>query len=85
MVTIPSNPKGQRGGSGRVPRRFPIFDKWAGVAEFTILDPIVTEKVFEDHVKAAGLIVGISRFRPENGGSNGRFRATRFEWEDFQI
>jgi hypothetical protein len=25
--------------------------------------------------------VGVGRFRPENGGLNGRFRATHFDWQ----
>jgi hypothetical protein len=85
MVTVSSNPSGQRGGGKRVPRRFPVFDKWHGVAEFTVIDDIVTREVFEHHVKAAGVVVGIGRFRPENGGMNGRFRAVRFEWEDVEF
>jgi hypothetical protein len=84
-VTIYANLDGRRGGSKRGPRTFPQFDKWHGVAEFTIIDDIITPEVFEHHVKAAGMIVGIGRFRPENGGTNGRFRATKFEWQEFNI
>jgi hypothetical protein len=85
MVIIPANADGRRGSGTRVKRRFPEFAKWAGEAEFTITDDIITREIFEDHVKAAGMIVGIGRFRPENGGKNGRFRATKFEWQDIKL
>lgn len=84
-VQISANSDGQRGSGKRVPRRFPQMPKWAGVAEFTILDDVITREVFERHVRAAGIVVGIGRFRPEKGGTNGRFRATKFEWEDVSL
>jgi hypothetical protein len=31
------------------------------------------------------MIVGIGRFRPENGGTNGRFRVVKIEWEDLVV
>jgi hypothetical protein len=68
-----------------VPRIFPQFPKWQGVASFTILDDIISEAVFEQHVKAAGLLIGIGRFRPGNGGTNGRFRITQFKWENISL
>lgn len=83
--TISANADGVRGSGKRVPRTFPEFVAWHGVAEFTILDDIITESVFEQHVKSAGVIVGIGRFRPEKGGTNGRFRVKRFEWSNLQL
>lgn len=84
-VKISAHSTGKRGAGSRVPRRFPSFDKWHGIANFTILDDVITREVFERHVRAAGMIVGIGRFRVENGGTNGRFRPTRFEWEELKI
>jgi hypothetical protein len=84
-VSINAHANGKRGSGSRVPRRFPSMPKWHGVAEFTIIDDVITREVFERHVKAAGVIVGIGRFRPENGGTNGRFRAVKFEWEDVNL
>jgi hypothetical protein len=84
-IRISANADGVRGSGKRVPRRFPTIPKWAGIAEFTILDDLITREVFEQHVKAAGIVVGIGRFRAEKGGTNGRFRATQFEWEDVQF
>jgi hypothetical protein len=84
-VTINAHSTGKPGSGSRVPRTFPIFAKWHGVAEFTILDDIIGEEVFERHVRASGMIVGIGRFRPENRGTHGRFRATKFEWGKLEI
>lgn len=85
MVPISANSNGMRGSGKRVKRRFPQFDKWHGVAEFTITDDVITPDIFEQHVKAAGMIVGIGRFRPANGGTNGRFRVAKFEWAEISF
>ena len=82
---INAHSTGKRGSGSRVLRRFPNFEKWHGEVKFTILDDVITPEIFERHVKAAGMIVGIGRFRPENGGTNGRFRATEFKWKEFKI
>ena len=84
ITKIWADSKGKRGASGgsRVQRRYPEFKKWHGVAEFTIVDDIITAEVFETHLKSAGIIVGIGRFRPEMGGNYGRFRVTKVEWQD---
>jgi len=84
-VKIQANADGVRGSGKRVPRRFPSFDKWHGVFNFLITDDIITREVFETTIKAGGVIVGIGRFRAVNGGTNGRFKCTKFEWEDFTL
>jgi hypothetical protein len=84
-VLINAHANGKRGSGSRVLRRFPEMPKWKGVAEFTILDDVITRDVFERHIRAAGQLVGIGRYRPENGGTNGRFRVTKCEWEDIQF
>lgn len=85
MVKISANADGRRGSGTRVPRRFPEFGKWHGIAEFTIVDDIITQDIFEHHVRTAGMIVGIGRYRPENGGKNGRFLVRKFEWQDVKL
>jgi hypothetical protein len=85
LVLINANANGVRGSGTRVPRRFPVFDKWHAVAEFTIVDDIITAPVFEHHLKSAGMLVGIGRFRPSNGGSNGRFSVVKFEWQEMAL
>lgn len=85
MQKISANSDGRRGSGKRVPKRFPEFPKYHGVADFTIVDDIITPSAFEHHFNVAGLIVGLGRFRPQNGGTYGRFRATNFEWQDFHL
>lgn len=81
-VTIPSNPQGKRGGEGRVPRRFPVIPVWKSVFDIWILDHVITKAVFADVGEISGMFVGLGRFRPQNGGTNGRFKLTGLEWED---
>jgi hypothetical protein len=85
MVKINANSNGKRGSGSRVKRRYPVFPIWHGVVEFTIVDDIITQPVFEDTLKKSGMIVGIGRYRPANGGVNGRFRVTKFEWQDLNV
>ena len=46
------------------------------------MDDTVTPEVFERHFREAGRFIGVGRFRPEKGGLNGRFQATKFSWQD---
>jgi len=85
MVMINANSDGVRGSGKRVKRRFPVFDKWHGVAEFTVVDDIITAEVFEHTLRSGGMIVGLGRGRPANAGSNGRFRVTKFEWQELKV
>ena len=78
--TINANADGVRGSGKRVKRTFPVVPSWKGVAEFVILDDTITPEVFERTLQTAGQIVGVGRFRPENGGLNGRFKPTEFVW-----
>ena len=84
-VTIQANADGVRGSGKRVPRSFPVFPNWEAEFSFVITDDIITPEVFEDTIKAAGVIVGLGRFRAEKGGVNGRFTVTKIEWEDFRV
>lgn len=81
-VTISANSDGVRGSGKRVNRTFPQVPNWKGTAVFAILDDTVTAKVFERHLAEAGRFIGVGRFRPENGGLNGRFRPVKFEYQD---
>jgi hypothetical protein len=81
-ITISANADGKRGSGKRVDRTFPQWPSWKATARFAILDITVTDPVFERHLTEAGRFVGIGRFRPENGGLNGRFRPTAFRWSD---
>jgi hypothetical protein len=85
MLAIWANADGVRGSGKRVRRRFPQFPKYHGTVLATVVDDILTAEIFETHFKAAGIVVGVGRFRPEKGGTNGRFRVTKTEWEDVQL
>lgn len=79
------SPKGLRGGSSRVWKRYPMLFGWKGVAELIIVDDLLTPEIVDHHAKAGGIIVGLGRFRPENGGTNGRFHVDKFEVEELTV
>ena len=80
-ITIQAHAQGSRTDGKRVPRTFPMIYDWSGEARFLITDDTITPEVFEETLIAAGRGVGIGRFRPENGGLNGRFECVKFEWK----
>jgi hypothetical protein len=82
-IVISANVNGRRGQGARVPRRFPMISTgWQLKTDVVILDPIVVESVFRDMVETAGMYIGLGRFRPENGGNNGRFTLKELVWID---
>jgi len=81
-ISIWANSDGVRGSGKRVKRIFPQIDQWETVANFLILDDTITKEVFEETLIAAGRGVGVGRFRPENGGMNGRFSCLDFQWSE---
>ena len=81
-ITISANADGVRGSGKRVPRKFPIIPEWSASFDVLILDPIVTEEVFREMLTMSGMFIGIGRFRPEKGGTNGRFKIASLVWED---
>jgi hypothetical protein len=82
-VVISANSDGKRGSGTRVPRRFPVIDVgWEFTTDIYILDPIITQSIFEEIVGISGMFIGIGRFRPEKGGTNGRFGLKALTWAD---
>lgn len=81
-VTISANADGIRGSGKRVTRRFPIIPTWQTTFDVYVLDPIITQDVFREMVEIAGMFIGFGRFRPEKGGTNGRFKIERLAWQD---
>jgi hypothetical protein len=77
---VPSD--GKRGGGKRVIKYFPRIEEWAGQVQFYIFDDIITEEVFTQVLRAAGMLVGIGRFRPENCGFYGRFTVESLDWSE---
>lgn len=72
---------GKRGSGKRVDKCYPIIPEWSGNVQFLILDDMITEDVFTDHLKEAGRFIGIGRFRPRNNGFYGRFMVDGVEWK----
>jgi hypothetical protein len=70
-----------RGVGGRVDRTFPMIDTWGGDLVFYVTNPEIPRDVFEEYVTEAGQFIGVGRFRPENGGINGRFLVNSFSWK----
>ncbi len=77
---VPSN--GQRGGGKRVDKCFPVIHEWSGTVEYYVLDELITEDVFRDHLICSGQFIGVGRFRPKNNGFYGRFKVESVEWEE---
>jgi hypothetical protein len=77
---VPSD--GRRGGTKRVEKCFPMIPKWEGTVTFMICDELVNEEVFTDHLKDAGMFIGIGFFRPRNNGYWGRFEVESVKWID---
>jgi hypothetical protein len=80
--TFPCDSKGQRGGSTRVMRTFPMIDEWEGAVTFYLADATITKDVFEKYLRESGKFIGIGRHRPENGGFLGRFEVSKVEWSE---
>lgn len=74
------NSQGKRGGTLDVSRCFPVFPEWSGEVTFHVIDPMITEEVFEHHLNQSGKLIGIGRFRPRNGGYYGRFKVDGLTW-----
>ena len=79
-IDINAHVNGMRGSGKRVTRRFPIMPAWKATFDLHILDPIITEEVLSEMLEIGGLFIGVGRYRPENGGSNGRFQPTKIVW-----
>ncbi len=77
---VPSD--GRRGGTKRVMKLFPMVPSWGGVVTYTILDDLINEEVFTEHLVDAGQFIGIGAFRPRNNGWWGRFNVDDLAWKE---
>lgn len=77
---VPSD--GVRGGGKRVMKCFPIVREWAGDLRIEILDPVLRPEVVRETLEEAGKFIGVGAFRPQNGGTFGRFIVEKFAWEE---
>jgi hypothetical protein len=73
-ITILANSDGKRGSGKRVLRRFPVWNEWTAEFDVMLLDETLTADDLIAAANWAGLVVGIGRFRAENGGHNGRWQ-----------
>lgn len=78
---VPSD--GRKGGGKRVWRHFPVIRNWSVDVMLVAVDPTITARpdVIEDHLRHAGIFVGLLRWRPINGGVYGKFEVTDWEAE----
>jgi hypothetical protein len=65
-------------------RTRPIFSEWACALEFQIVSNLVKETQVANLLAAAGTIVGMGDWRPQKGGSYGRFRLTTPDDPEFK-
>jgi hypothetical protein len=82
-VRIYADANGRRGASGgkRVWRTYPVIPAWKGTVEVHIFDSMIEEAVLMRHLETAGRFIGLGRFRPANGGTNGRFAPVDLNWK----
>jgi hypothetical protein len=77
---VPSD--GKSGGSSRVTKTFGRINPWKGTAKFYLADETIGKDVFEEHLKVAGMFVGLGMFRPATGGFFGRFAHEAIRWTE---
>jgi hypothetical protein len=77
---VPSD--GKKGGDKRVQKKFPLIKEWLAELTFHITDDMITQDVFKKFLDQAGLLIGVGRFRPANGGFYGMFKVDDIEWKD---
>ncbi len=80
------NSQGKRGTSGsKVKKYFPLIKQWSGDVEFIIMDDTITRDIFENYLRQAGILIGIGKQRPGNGGDFGRFAVKNIVWKDIEV
>jgi len=79
-VHVPAN--GVRGAGKRVMKCYPLIPSgWTVKVPFLLLDDVITQDVFEYHLKQAGQLIGVGTFRVRNLGTFGRFRVDNIDWK----
>lgn len=81
-TTINANSDGVRGSGKRVKRSFPTIPSWGGPLTFYVLDDTISKDVFERVLKESGRFIGVGQYRPQNGGTNGRYEVIKTEWTE---
>jgi hypothetical protein len=65
-----------------VKRTFPVVPVWGGELEFYVLDDTISKDVFEKVLTETGRFIGIGQYRPQQGGTNGRFEVVKTVWQE---
>lgn len=73
---------GKRGSGTRVMRAFPVVHSWKADFNFAVIDDEIPKEIVERCLKEAGSLIGVGRFRPENGGYFGRFTVENMKWSE---
>ena len=77
---------GDKRGTSRVWRIFPrLKPGWRCRASILVTDEQITAKVFEKHIRAAGLHDGMGAMRIGRGGPNGMFTVEEFKMTDAEF
>ena len=76
---VPSD--GKKGGSTRVWKTFPMFYEWECDVEIIVLDPLLVANIeqIREYLEHSGKFIGLGRWRPRKGGTNGRFKLAKFK------
>lgn len=78
-LSVPSD--GVAGSGKRVTKIFPRIDSWKTKVSFTIIDDAIDAGIFKKLLETAGILIGLGRWRPINGGMYGRFKVGKIDWE----
>jgi len=75
MIRVLCDAQGMKGGKGgtQVPRVFPQIPSWEGDLSLVIIDSTIEPELLERYMRECGLLNGAGRWRPQNGGLNGRW------------
>lgn len=65
---------------GRIMRHRPRLNKWSAVFSLTIDDEMMDEGTIQQLLTEGGRKIGVGDYRPDKGGSFGRFMVT--EWKE---
>jgi len=77
---VHANADGVRGSGKRVWRLFPTLNEWEAEVSYIVMADEITPDVFQQCLNQCGSFIGVGRFRPQNGGFNGRFAITDLNW-----
>lgn len=77
---------GVAGSGKRVYKCYPVIKApWHITQQVIIVDDLITEDVLAKHLEAAGMLIGLGRWRPRNRGMYGRFKATIQSWNKTEV